>query len=206
MHIYAPSLIPRLCAPLLTTYTSMQLLPTAVNVSFKAAIPFSFLMTLFSTRQIFNATDWKSACIFQEFVLWKSSPDFIAAAQLSPSTEKESWEFMFRLMQTLGQVTTEDKWGEWWCLQKNDQINWKRQNNNWIYNAWWCYLKGFITLSAWQLSRCISHLDSKLVHHNPPFDFFQFTQYTQFEWHTIAKTLKPPWSKHYIHIAVHNIQ
>lgn len=27
MHIYAPSLIPRLCAPLHTTYTSMQSLP-----------------------------------------------------------------------------------------------------------------------------------------------------------------------------------
>lgn len=116
---------------------------------------------------LFNATDWKLACIFQEFVLLKSSPDFIAAAQLSPSTEKESREFMFRVMQTLGQVTTEDKGGEWWCLQKNDQINCKIQDNNWIYYVWWFYhtvsmatlpLYSFIWTANWFIT--IHHLIS----------------------------------------------
>lgn len=141
---------------------------------------------------------------FKSLSFWKVPLTSLQQHNYHQVQRRKAKKFMFRLMQTLDQLTTAGKWGEWWCLQTNDQINWKRQNSNWI---WWCYLKGFITLSAWQLSHCIASSGQQTGSSQSTILFLLvYLVYPVWVTHHqyTGKTQQPPWSKHYIHIAVHN--
>lgn len=145
-----PLLFPDFVLLFHTTYTSMQ------SVSFKAAILFffsffndtslrgKFLMPQIENRPVF----------FQEFVLLKKFPSSRITADHREG-KSHAW------------VTTEDKLKRaCWCLKKNEEINRKRQDGKWIYNIWWCCLKGFIALSEWQIFNRITSSEEQTSFQN----------------------------------------
>lgn len=150
MHIYGPSLIPRLCAAL-----SRHLHIHAVCVvqgSYTLFNDSSPLRGKFLMPEIEN----RPVVFFFFCPFWRSSPDCIAAAQLArrrmaPVFSAPAW------------VTTEDK-PERACPKKNEEVNRKRQDGEWTCNIWRCGFKCVIALSEWQIfSRICLHLNSKLA-------------------------------------------
>lgn len=134
-----------------------------------------FLMPQIENRPVF----------FQEFVLLKKFPSSrITAEHRERKHKSHAW------------VTTEDKLKRaCWCLKKNEEINQKRQDGKWIYNIWWCCLKGFIALSEWQIfNRITSSEEQTSFQNNLSSVFAQFwdalwnTVYQVSFWDWILKT------------------